>query len=663
MGKDTASLKLSQINTFKKGINYEAYKFLGSRRAFKDGEYGVAFCVWAPNANEVRVVGDFNKWNGCKHKMLKVARSGLWWKFIPKLTEGELYKYEIVTKNNDKVMKSDPYAFYSEKRPKTASIVKSIEGYSWNDKCWMDKRNSTNIYKEPINIYEIHLGSWKRKKNGDFLSYREIANELVEYILDMGYTHVEILPIQEHPHDASWGYQATGYYSVTSRYGEPEDFMYLVDKLHQNNIGVILDWAPGHFCKDEHGLYKFDGTHIYDYEDEIKRENYDWGTSNFDLGRPQVKSFLISNAMFWFKKYHIDGIRVDAVASMLYLNYSKEHLDIKNKKGGVENLEAIEFFKDLNKAIFNELVNPLVIAEDSTAWPMVTKPTYDGGLGFNFKWNMGWMNDILKYMEILPMERRNFHKLITFSIMYAFSENFMLPFSHDEVVHGKKSMLDKMPGEYEEKFANLRSLYGFMMAHPGKKLLFMGGEFGQFIEWRYNKELDWLLLDYPMHHSMKTYVKELNNFYKENSELYLLDYQMDGFEWIDADNNDQSIIVFMRKGNAVDKFIIIVCNFTGIEYKDFKIGVPYKGTYKEVFNSDCKRFGGTNFINNEKMKSKKERWHNQSHIINLKIPAFSTIYIKPLIIEKEELEDGKKGNDSDALSRGSGEQVETFNKE
>jgi 1,4-alpha-glucan branching enzyme len=616
----------SDINKYLRGEHFNAYEFLGSRIVEHQGKKGAVFITYAPKAGEVRVVGDFNGWNGDNHKMLKVLDSGFWWLFIENIKEGNLYKYEITKADGTKVLKADPYARFSELRPNTASIVYEDKDYKWQDDEWMEKRKSINYFKSPLNIYEVHLGSWK-KKGEDFLNYREIADELSKYVKEMGYTHVELLPIMEHALDASWGYQITGYFSPTSRYGTPEDFKYFIDKMHREGIGVILDWAPGHFCRDEHGLYNFDGAHLYEHEDPMIGDNFDWGTANFDYSKGHVQSFLISNALYWFLEFHVDGLRVDAVAAMLYLNFGKEHLNIRNKFGGIENLDAVEFLKKLNKAIFLNVDNPLMIAEESTAWPLVTYPTYDGGLGFNYKWNMGWMNDTLRYMTMNDEERKYNHNLLTFSMMYAYSENFILPLSHDEVVHGKKSLIDKMSGSYEEKFANLRLLYGYMMAHPGKKLLFMGGEIAQFIEWRFYEELEWFLLKYPIHDSLKRYVRDLNRFYLENKALWELDHKGEGFEWIDANNNHQSILSFIRRSK--EDYLVIICNFGRGKYEDYKIGVPEENEYIEVFNSDKNIYSGSNFINEGIIKSLRESWHGRDYSINIRIAPYSFIVLKP----------------------------------
>lgn len=613
---------------------FRTYNIFGSHLKTINGVSGVRFTLWAPNAKYVSVVGDFNNWTGSLHKMKKIKSSGIWTLFIPNLKCGDIYKYEIITLDNKKFLKSDPYAFYSELRPNTASKIVSLDKYTWHDEEFIFKRSTTPVYDKPLNIYEVHLGSWKRDENKDdednFKNYKDIADELVEYVIDMGYTHIEILPVTEHPLDASWGYQSTGYYSVTSRYGTPEDFMYFVDKFHQNNIGVLIDWVPGHFCKDSHGLYRFDGTPLYEYDNPILAENFDWGTANFDLSKKEVRHFLINNALFWFDVYHIDGIRVDAVANMLYLNYGKkEGMSIKNKFGGNENLDAIDFLKTLNKTVFKYFPNVLMIAEDSSCFPYITAPTYLNGVGFNYKWNMGWMNDMLKYMQMDPIYRKYHHNLITFSLMYAFSENFILPLSHDEVVHGKKSLLDKMPGDYWQKFANLRLFYGYMMSHPGKKLLFMGAEIGQFLEWRYTHSLDWTLLDYPMHKSLNLYFKEINSIYKKEKALWEVDHSYEGFQWIDHQNFEQSIISFMRIGKEKKDFIIVICNFTPVVYHNYKIGVPSFVHYKEIFNSDNEAFGGSNVLNKDVIKPHIENWHNQPYHIEITIPPLATIFIKP----------------------------------
>lgn len=626
---ESLSLNSYDIYLFHEGNHFRSYEFMGAHLSTVGQEEGAIFNVLAPNAKEVRVIGDFNNWSGQRHVMSKIDKSNIWSLFIPNVKQWDMYKYEIVTKSGEVLVKSDPYAFYSELRPGTASKVVDIDLYKWNDNKWMQDRDESNVLDRPLNIYEVHLGSWKRKNNGDFYTYRELAEELVDYVCDMGYTHIEVMPLTEHPYDGSWGYQSSGYYSITSRYGSPYDFMYFVDKCHEKGIGVILDWVPGHFCKDDSGLRQFDGSPLYEYSELIKSDNIGWGTANFDLGKTEVESFLISNAIFWFDVYHIDGIRVDAVASMLYLDFCKEPGQwVPNKYGGRENLEAVEFIKKLNTTVFKYFTNVLMIAEESTTWPLVTAPADTGGLGFNYKWNMGWMNDMLKYMEMDSIHRKWHHNLITFSFMYAYSENFILPFSHDEVVHGKKSMLDKMDGDYWQKFAGLRTLYTYMIAHPGKKLLFMGSEFGQFIEWRYGHGLDWMLLDYEQHSKMKKYVKDLNNIYRTEKCLWELDNTWDGFEWIDADNSSQSIIAFIRKCKDEDETLLIVCNFTPVVHERYRIGVANEDDYEEIFNSDLNMFGGSDRYNPGKIKPINIECHHRKYSIEITIPPLASVIYK-----------------------------------
>lgn len=617
------------IFLFHQGNLFFSYQMMGAHIINSENFQGVRFTVWAPNAKAIYVVGDFNNWNGSNHPMEKISDSGLWVCFIPNLKAGDLYKYEIHTHDNRILLKADPYAFYSELRPNTASVVYPLNDYEWNDAEWMKKKKKTNIFESPLHIYEVHLGTWKKKPNGDYYTYRELADELIDYVVEMGFTHIEILPLSEHPYDRSWGYQTTGYFSVTSRYGTPNDFKYFVDRCHQKGIGVIIDWVPGHFCKDDHGLRQFDGRPLYEYSDPNKAEKHQWGTLSFDFGRNEVQSFLISNALFWLDVYHIDGIRVDAVASMLYLDFGKEDQTwLRNEYGGRENIEAVHFIKKMNEAVFKFYPNTLMMAEESSAWPLVSAPTYLGGLGFNYKWNMGWMNDMLEYMELDPIYRKWHHNLITFSFLYAFSENFVLPLSHDEVVHGKKSLLNKMPGDYWQKFANLRVFLGYLMTHPGKKLLFMGGEFGQYDEWKDLEDLDWELLDFDMHNKMHQYVKSLNHFYLKERSLWELDHDEDGFEWIDPHNRAQSIITFMRKSKRSNDYTIIVCNFTPNYFPHYWIGVPEKGKYVEIFNSDRVQFGGSGKENKEPLKSVKESYHNQPYKINIQIPPLSLVILK-----------------------------------
>ncbi|SDE90591.1 1,4-alpha-glucan branching protein GlgB [Sporomusa acidovorans] len=630
---DTACFDDQDLYLFHEGNLQRSYRLLGAHVA--EDRQGVRFTVWAPHAQAVRVIGDFNNWDGSRHALERVSTCGIWSLFVPEAQVGTFYKYEIITAGGETLHKADPYAFAAELRPKTASKVARLEGYDWQDAAWLKRKARQSVYSQPINIYEVDLGSWKLGGDRQRLSYRDLARDLADYAAEMGYTHIELLPVAEYPFDGSWGYQATGYYAVTSRYGSPQDFMYLVDCCHQRGIGVILDWVPGHFCQDAHGLPAFDGTTLYEYADARRSKNRGWGTLNFDLGRPEVMSFLISNALFWMDIYHIDGIRIDAVANMLYLNYGREEGEwTPNCYGGTENLEAIQFLRRLNEAVFASYPQALVIAEDSTAWPLVTHPTYLGGLGFNFKWNMGWMNDMLRYMELDPVYRQHHHNLVTFSFMYAFSENFILPLSHDEVVHGKRSLLDKMPGDYWQKFANLRAFYAYMMAHPGKKLLFMGGEFGQFIEWNCQDSLDWHLLDYEMHRKLQEYVRNLNHFYLKNPAMWQNDRDWQGFSWIDCQDWRQSVLVFKRQGKQADDFIIVVVNFTPVVRREYRIGVPDAVYYLEVFNSDNPVYGGSGQSNHGKCKPEAVVWHNQPASLVITLPPLAAVYFKPVGYKK-----------------------------
>lgn len=579
-----------KIREFQSGKSTDCYKFLGSRKFKKGDEEGILFSVWAPAARSIRVVGDFNDW-GRRDPLsgyMDRDENGIWYFFSVEPQFGQKYKYLIEHQNFTKVLKSDPYALYSELRPSTASYIYDNKLYRWHDKSWMDARSQKDHFHTPMNIYEVHLGSWKR--TGDytspFLNFRTIADDLAAYAKDMNYTHVEIMPVSEHPLDDSWGYQTTGYYSITSRYGTPDDFKYFVDKMHKEGIGVILDWVPAHFCKDESGLYNFDGDWAYEPKDSNYRENVLWGTANFDYGKGEVMSFLISNAVYFLKEYHVDGLRVDAVANMIYIDYERIiQADLKNVFGGRDKLEGINFLKELNMATFSSVNNPIMIAEDSSAWPNVTKPVDMGGLGFSFKWCMGWMNDTLKYVGIDPIYRKWHHNLMNFSMMYIFKENFILPLSHDEVVHGKKSIIDKMFGNYDEKFDALRLYYLFMITHPGKKLSFMGNEFAPFLEWRFYEGLEWKMLDFPKHASFKDYIKSLNSFYLDNNALWEVDDDYSGFKWINADDKDYSILSYIRYAKDPKDFLVVVCNFTPVEHKDFVLGVPEKAEYHKVFAS------------------------------------------------------------------------------
>lgn len=600
----------ADLSSFTKGIHYTIYDKLGAHPKDIDGVSGVHFAVWAPNAVRVSVVGDFNAWDGRRHPMKRLKDSGIFELFVPGLTTGELYKYEIKVKGGMVVMKADPYASRAQLRPDTASIVHDLNQFKWSDENWLEIRKRTDYRKSPINIYELHLGSFKKPDagNGDnreFYNYRELAPIISDYVKEMGYTHVELMPVMEHPFDGSWGYQVTGYYAPTSRYGTPEDFMYFMDYLHNQGIGVILDWVPAHFPRDSFGLANFDGTCLYEHLDPRQGSHPHWGTLIYNYGRPQVSLFLIANALFWIEKYHVDGIRMDAVASMLYLDYGKNHGEwVANKYGGNENLEAMEMLKHLNSIVKKRKDGSLLIAEESTAWPKVTGALKEDGLGFHMKWNLGWMNDFTGYMKSDPLFRKGRHGELTFSLVYAFSEKFILVLSHDEVVHGKGSMINKMPGTIEHKFANLRVTYGFMMCHPGKKLLFMGQEFAQFNEWDEKKEIDWGLLKEERNASLNLYVKELNRLYKKYPALYAFDFEDKGFEWISCLDADHSIIAFIRKTDKSNDTLLIICNFTPVVYEHFLIGVPFQGKYKEIFNSDYVRFGGQGNVNKRVKQSR-----------------------------------------------------------
>ncbi len=614
------------------GTHYKNYEKLGAHVMEINGVKGVHFAVWAPNAKEISVVGNFNNWDRKRHKMQLLGDSGIWEIFIPGLDEGELYKFEITSKYHGyREQKADPFAFFFEVRPKSAAIVYNINKYKWNDDKWMENRKNKNWFDSPIAIYEVHLGSWMRvpEENNRFLTYRELSERLIPYVKEMGYTHIELLPVTEHPLDASWGYQTIGYFAPTSRFGKPEDFMYFIDQCHQNEIGVIMDWVPAHFPKDAHGLGFFDGTCLYEHEDPRKGEHRDWGTLIFNYGRNEVANYLISNALFWLDKYHIDGLRVDAVASMLYLDYSRKPGDwIPNIYGGNENLEAIAFIKRFNEVVHQYHPNVLTIAEESTAWPSVSRPTYLGGLGFSMKWNMGWMHDTLEYFSKDPIYRKYHTDKLTFSMIYAFTENFVLPFSHDEVVHGKRSMLDKMPGDMWQKFANLRALYTYMYGHPGKKLLFMGSEFGQWNEWNFDSSLDWHLLQYEPHQKLQRFMKDLNSLYKKEPAFYELDFSWHGFEWIDFHDSDNSVISFIRKARNPDDFVVFVFNLTPVPRSGYRIGVPKKGFYKELLNSDSELYWGSNQGNAGGVYAEEIPQHGRPYSINLTLPPLSAIVFK-----------------------------------
>lgn len=614
------------------GQFYDMYRIFGAHVTEIDGITGANFVVWAPNATRVSVIGNFNQWDGRYHPMNVHAYTGIWELFIPGIAENEIYKYEIRTANGALRIKSDPLAFACELRPSNASRVHQLGQYAWKDDDWLKRRSKKEPYDQPISIYEVHLGSWKLKPEAEnrVLSYRELAHELSDYVKEMGYTHVELMPIAEHPFDGSWGYQVTGYYAPTSRYGPPDDFKYFVDHMHANGIGVIVDWVPAHFPKDDFALRRFDGTALYEHDDPRLGEHPDWGTLIFNFGRYEVANFLIANAVFWLDEYHIDGLRVDAVASMLYLDYSREEGQwIPNKYGGRENLDAIDFLKKLNETVYDQFPNVLMIAEESTAWPSVSRPTYLGGLGFNLKWNMGWMNDFLEYIQNDPIHRKFHHSKITFSLWYAFSENFVLVLSHDEVVHGKASLLSKMPGDRWQMFANLKLAYGFMYGHPGKKLLFMGGEFGQWREWNEKDGLDWHLLQYDDHRNLQSFVRDLNHIYRKNPALWQLDFTADGFEWIDFQDADSSIVIFMRKAKDQKDFVLFLCNFTPVPRYEYRIGVPEPGFYQEVLNSDAEAYGGSNLGNYGGVNSEAVPYHQFKHSIAVTVPPLSVLVFQP----------------------------------
>ncbi|HME46112.1 MAG TPA: 1,4-alpha-glucan branching protein GlgB [Syntrophorhabdales bacterium] len=615
------------------GTHYGKYEKLGAHPMVVDDTSGVLFAVWAPNALRVSVIGNFNNWDGRRHPMRVRGSSGIWELFLPGLGQGALYKFEVKSKYKGFLAaKADPYAFYSELRPKTASVVWDINKYEWSDETWMEQRREKNLFEAPLSIYEVHLGSWRRvpEEGHRWLTYREMAHSLVTYAKEMGYTHIQLLPVSEHPFDESWGYQTTGYYSCTSRYGTPEDFMYFVDQCHQQGIGVLMDWVPAHFPRDAHGLAYFDGTSLYEHEDPRKGEHRDWGTLIFNYGRIEVANFLIANALFWLDKYHIDGLRVDAVASMLYLNYSREPGDWSpNQFGGNENLEAVAFIKRFNEVVHGLHPGVLTVAEESTAWPMVSRPTYVGGLGFSMKWNMGWMHDILEYFSKDSVFRKYHQNNLTFALLYAFTENFILPLSHDEVVHGKRSLADKMPGDLWQKFANLRLLYSYMYAQPGKKLLFMGGEFGQWSEWYSQTSLDWHLLEHEPHRGLQLFVRDLNELYREEPSLHEVDFTNDGFEWVDFGDFDNSVVSFIRKAKNRDDFMLFVFNFTPVPRDDYRVGVPRWGYYKEILNSDAAIYWGSNVGNYGGVHAEDTWWHKRPYSIRLRLPPLGALAFKP----------------------------------
>ncbi|MBS1258810.1 MAG: 1,4-alpha-glucan branching enzyme GlgB [Candidatus Scalindua arabica] len=620
------------IYLFKEGNHHRLYDKFGAHIMITGKESGAVFALWAPNAENVSVTGDFNEWNKNSH-LLKAREdgSGVWEGFIPGIKNGDIYKYHIHSRySNYKADKGDPFASYWEQPPKTASVVWDLD-YEWNDSEWMTNRHKHNSLNAPFSVYEVHPGSWRRtlEDGNKFLAYREMAHYLADYVKEMGFTHVELLPITEHPFYGSWGYQTVGYFAPTSRYGTPQDFMYLVDHLHQNGIGVILDWVPSHFPSDEHGLAFFDGTYLYEHADPKRGFHPEWNSYIFNYSRNEVRAFLISSALFWLDKYHIDAIRVDAVASMLYLDYARKEGEwIPNKYGGREDLDAISFIRDLNKAVYVSHPDVQTIAEESTAWPMVSKPTDIGGLGFGMKWNMGWMHDTLKYFSKDPVYRKSHHGELTFSIWYAFTENFLLPLSHDEVVHGKGSLIGKMPGDEWQRYANLRLLFGYMYGHPGKKLLFMGGEFAQWKEWNHDESLEWHVLQYPFHQGMQKWVKDLNHLYRTESAIYSLDFSADGFEWIDSNDWEHSIISFIRKDKDTDKIILIVCNFTPVPRHNYKVGVLQEGFWREILNSDAEIYGGSGCGNSRGVEASAKPVHGRKHSISLTLPPLSVLFFK-----------------------------------
>ena len=623
--KSAAPAVEKRSELFYSGRDCRAFDYMGAHPFVQDCEQGYLFRVYAPEAEKVSVMGEFNDWKRDADYMTR-DEQGIWEKFIPNIPEYAAYKYSVWAKSGDVFDKSDPYGFHFETRPGNATKAYDLDGYEWGDASWLDWRKKHLPYSNPINIYECHLGSWKMHEDGNFYSYRQLADELVPYVKEMGYTHIEFMPLTEYPFDGSWGYQVIGYFAATSRYGTPKDLMYLIDKAHQAGLGIIMDWVPAHFPKDGCGLVEFDGSHLYEYADPLKMEHKEWGTRVFDYGKVSTRNLLFSSAMFWIEKFHMDGLRVDAVASMLYLDYNRQGEWRPNVHGGRENLEAVDFLRLLNEYILTDHPDVMMIAEESTAWPMVTKPGYDGGLGFNFKWNMGWMNDMLCYCSADPFFRKDMHDKITFSFMYAFSENYILPLSHDEVVHGKCSLISKMPPPYENQFGGLRALYGYMAAHPGKKMLFMGGEFAQFSEWAYQRGLDWMLLDYPAHRQMQAYVKALNHFYLATPQLWEQDTDWRGFEWISHEDNRNNIIAFRRVAKDGSDIVVVV-NFSPEEQQEYRIGVPITGTYEEIFTSDKTEFGGSGMANG-KLKTENKPMHGQEQSIVLKIPRFGVLFFK-----------------------------------
>ena len=616
------------LHLFGEGKHWHAYRLLGARLHEVDGIKGVLFAVWAPNAARVSVVGDFNHWDGRCHPMRARGASGVWELFIPGLGPDLLYKFELRNRASGTILvKADPYGRQFELRPGTASLVEAGKPYPWQDRDWLEARSRADWQHVPMAVYEVHLGSWQRDADGRFLNYREIAERLVDYVTRQGFTHVELLPVTEHPFDASWGYQTTGYYAPTSRYGTPDEFRYFVDHCHRHGVGVLLDWAPGHFPKDGHALARFDGSALYEHEDPRRGEHRDWGTLIFNYGRNEVRNFLVSSAFYWLEEFHVDGLRVDAVASMLYLDYSRADGDwLPNVYGGRENLEAIDFLRELNRVVLGQHPGALMVAEESTAWPQVTRPPWLGGLGFNMKWNMGWMHDTLVYMSKDPVHRHYHHDQLTFGLLYAFTENFLLPFSHDEVVHGKRSMIDKMPGDDWRRFANLRLLYTYMYTYPGKKLLFMGNEFAHGYEWDHDRALDWYLLDYPHHAGVQALVRDLNRLYREHGALHRHDFEPQGFEWIDCHDAAQSVLTYLRRDG--EHIVVVALNFTPVPRIGYRIGVPYPGIYREALNSDSAYYGGSNLGNGGTLASQPVPWMGRPHSLSVTLPPLAGVVLE-----------------------------------
>ena len=627
---EDAHLSDLDLHLFGEGRHYEIYKKLGAHLVTSGGVTGLRFAVWAPNADGVAVVGDFNGWNGRQHAMTPEGQSGVWSVFVPGLGHGEKYKFEIRWRSGMTVLKADPYARFFEVPPRSASVAWQSE-YVWGDQAWLDARRANgHLLDRPVAAYEVHLGSWRRGDQNATLGYRDLAGQLVPYVKEMGFTHIELLPVMEHPFTGSWGYQVTGFYAPTSRFGTPDDFKYFVDECHRAGIGVLLDWVPGHFPKDWYGLIRFDGTALYEHEDPRKGEHQDWGTLIFNYGRHEVRNFLLANALFWLEEYHLDGLRVDAVASMLYLDYSRKQGEwVPNQFGGRENLEAIDFLRQLNTLVHEKHPGAVTLAEESTAWPAVSRPVYVGGLGFTFKWNMGWMHDMLRYTGNDPVHRKWHHNDITFSMLYAYNENFVLPFSHDEVVHGKRSLLGKMPGDWWQKHANLRALFGYTTGHPGKKLLFMGGEFAQSREWNHDASLDWHLLEYPSHEGMSRLVRDLNHLYTSEPALHQLDFSGDGFAWIDCNDHEQSIISFLRRAKDPADVVVFVVNFTPVVRNGYRVGVPLGGRYREVINTDAEIYGGSNVGNGGAVEAEDAARHGHAYSVSLTVPPLACVILKP----------------------------------